>query len=69
MIKELKEIAGEIIYSLCDGLEEGIENYQLIFKYCTQIMLDRLQLNPMIRPMINMVYGEDYWKMMKNCYD
>ena len=69
MVKEMKDIAGEIIYSLCDGLEEGIANYKIIFNYCTSKNLDRLNLNPMIRPMVNMMYGENYWNMMKNCYE
>lgn len=65
----MKDTAGEMIYFLCDGLEKGIVDYKIIFNYCTSKNLDRLNLNPMIRPMVNMMYGENYWNMMKNCYE
>lgn len=58
----MKDIAGEIINSLCEGLEEGIDNYQIIFKLCTKKIIERCNNMP------NNMFGEDYWKMMETCY-
>jgi len=42
------DLIGEIVYNLCDGLENGIVAYEKIFKFCLKKKMEAINLTSIL---------------------